>query len=282
MPDEAIGLRLMTPADFPLGMRLKEIAGWNQTQADWMRMLTLAGDGGFVAEYAGRPVGTAFACRFDRVGWIATVLVDPEHRRRGIGTRLVERAIAHLEQRGAISIRLDATPIGRPLYERLGFRLEYELARWEGAPARRPASAVAQVGAGQLGAIEDLDRQVTGTSREGLLRWLFQQQSGAMRGVWKGDSLLGYATWRAGSRAAMLGPAIALEPEPGQALMDAVLADRAGRPVYVDIPRDNEAAVRWAQSHGLVVQRPLFRMVRGQPVSDRPQCIWASSGPECG
>ena len=32
-------LRIMTMADIPAGMRLKEIAGWNQTAADWKRFL---------------------------------------------------------------------------------------------------------------------------------------------------------------------------------------------------------------------------------------------------
>ena len=28
-------IRVMTPADIPAGMRLNEIAGWNQTFEDW-------------------------------------------------------------------------------------------------------------------------------------------------------------------------------------------------------------------------------------------------------
>src|SRR4051794_33231462 len=48
-----IRIRHMTLADVPLGMRLKTAAGWNQVEADWLRMLALEPDGCFVAEWDG-------------------------------------------------------------------------------------------------------------------------------------------------------------------------------------------------------------------------------------
>ena len=270
-------------ADLPLGMRLKDQAGWNQTEADWRRLLALAPDGCFVAECHERPVGTAAACVFGRVGWIAMVLVDPAYRGRGIGTRLVEESIAYLERQAVRSIRLDATPLGRPVYEKLGFRVEYELARWEGVPPVRGVhQSTVLAGTDHLEAIAELDRQITGTARLRLIEHLFRQQPGAMRVAVGPEGLLGYASWREGSLAAYLGPAMALCAEAGQELADAMLAACAGRLVFVDVPRDNGPATRWAQSCGFAVQRPLIRMIRGEPVADRIACLWASSGPETG
>ena len=289
MSGDAIRLRRMDFADLPLGMQLKEQAGWNQTEADWKRLLALAlapapaADGGCVAEWHGEPVGTAVACAFDHVGWIAMVLVHPDYRGRGIGTCLVERSIAHLERLAVRSIRLDATPLGRPMYEKLRFRVEYALARWEGtAPVRSPPPRVVRVDADHLEAIAELDRRITGTPRARLLHHLFRQQPAAMRVVTGPEGLAGYATWREGSLAAQIGPAMALRAEIGEELMDAMLAACPGRRVFVDIPCDNALATRWAAARGLAVQRPLIRMVRGAPIADRPACLWASSGPECG
>jgi GNAT superfamily N-acetyltransferase len=283
MSSDVIRLRRMTTADLPLGMRLKDQAGWNQTEADWRRLFALAPDGCFVAECNNRPVGTAAACIFGRVGWIAMVLVDLAYRRRGIGTRLVEHSMAYLERQAVRSIRLDATPLGRPVYEKLGFRVEYELARWEGvAPVRGVRQGAVLAGSDQLQAIAELDRQLTGTPRLRLIEHLFRQQPGAMRVVVGSEGLLGYATWREGSLAAYIGPAISLRAEIGQELVDAMLAACAGRLVFVDIPWENGPATRWAQSCGFTVQRPLIRIVCGEPVADRPACLWASSGPETG
>ncbi len=283
MSGNVIRLRGMDAGDLPLGVRLKDQAGWNQTEADWQRLLALAPDGCFAAECGGQPVGTAVACVFGRVGWIAMVLVDPAYRGRGIGTRLVEHSIEHLDRQAVRSIRLDATPLGRPVYEKLGFRVEYELARWEGvAPVRCPPHRVARAEADQLEAIAEFDQQLTCTPRRRLLDHLFRQQPGAMRVVVGPEGLLGYATWREGSLAAFIGPAMALGAEVGQELVDAVLAACAGRSVFIDVPCDNGPATRWAQSCGFTVQRPFTRMVRGEPVADRPACLWASSGPENG
>lgn len=36
-----IRIRAMSLADVPLGLRLKEQAGWNQTEADWVRFIEM-------------------------------------------------------------------------------------------------------------------------------------------------------------------------------------------------------------------------------------------------
>ena len=44
----------------------------------------------------------------------------------------MEHALAHLDGERIRTVRLDATPLGRPVYAKLGFTAEYEVARWEG------------------------------------------------------------------------------------------------------------------------------------------------------
>src|SRR5574341_918485 len=125
-------IRAMTQADLAAGMRLKEQAGWNQIEADWRRLLVLGSEGCYVAEWDQVVVATTCTTVFEKIGWISMVLVDVAHRGRGIATQLMQHAIGHLEHEGVKTVRLDATPLGRPVYEKLGFVAEYELARWEG------------------------------------------------------------------------------------------------------------------------------------------------------
>ncbi|HUT88205.1 MAG TPA: GNAT family N-acetyltransferase [Thermoguttaceae bacterium] len=278
-----IHIRTMTDDDLPLGMRLRSQAGFNQTEADWRRFLDLQSDGCFVAELDGEPVGTVTNCVFGPVGWIAMLLVDERFRGRGIGTRLTEHALGYLDGRGVRTARLDATPRGRPIYEKLGFVAEYELARREGtASGGRSHDAVVALAREQLDAVVALDREVTGTDRRRLIERLYQERPEATWGFYAGDQLAGYLTVRDGTNAAQIGPGVALTDEAGRALGDVALEHCAGARVFVDIPTDNVAAVRWAESRGLAVQRYFTRMRRGEPVVDRPSQLWGSSGPEKG
>ena len=278
-----ITLRLMTPGDIELGMRLKGQAGWNQTPADWQRFLELEPNGCFVAEWDGRPVATTTTCTFGSVGWVGMVLVDESFRHRGIATQLVERALEYLDERGVRTVRLDATKFGQPVYERVGFVAEHDFVRFEGI-ARRPRgdSATLPAGLEQLGFLVDLDRHATGSDRERLLAYLVKETGATGRVVYLNNSIAGYLLLRPGSNAIQLGPGVAVTEEAGRSLADWALGHCAGQPVFIDIPFDNRAATEWAVERGLAEQRRFNRMFRGQPVGEDVSLIWASSGPEKG
>jgi GNAT superfamily N-acetyltransferase len=273
----------MSDADVPLGMRLKSQAGFNQTEADWQRFLDLEPGGCFVAELDGEPVGTAIAFVFDSIGWIAMLLVDEPVRGRGVGTRLTEHALAYLDAHGVRTARLDATPRGRPIYEKLGFVAEYELVRLEGvAVGGTRHDAVATLPPERLDAVVALDEEITGTSRRRLIEGLCRERPEATWVFPLDDEIAGYLTIRDGSNAVQIGPGAALSEGIGCRLGDAAMAHCEGQRVCLDIPTENVAAVRWAESKRLSVQRSFTRMRRGEPVLDRPSQLWASSGPEKG
>lgn len=53
--------------------------------------------------------------------YIMNMYVAPEHRRKGIATKLLDLLIADSKERGIDHITLEATQIGRKLYENYGF-----------------------------------------------------------------------------------------------------------------------------------------------------------------
>src|SRR5258707_15861127 len=173
-------LRTMTEADIPVGMRLKEISGWNQTAKDWKRFLTASPNGCFVAEEVdARVVGTAATISYeDKFAWIGMVLVAPEFRGQGIGTRLLERTIEFLDSARIPTMKLDATPLGKPLYEKLGFVTEYEIERLilkrgpEQLQDVRNSSAQELLTNAQFEMILARDRELFGADRSSILRSL--------------------------------------------------------------------------------------------------------------
>jgi len=77
---------------------------------------------GFVAEADGRPVGAAMvdvSTGVGVVGWVGTV---PEYRRRGIGDAVTRAATNAGFALGARLVSLQASPMGLPLYQKLGYR----------------------------------------------------------------------------------------------------------------------------------------------------------------
>src|SRR4051812_32624882 len=140
-----LSIRNLTDSDVPSALALSRAAGWNQTVNDWRRMIAMQPEGAFLGVWSGAPAGTVLAIIYDRVAWIAMMLVDQKLQRRGIGATLIRHALAFLKNRGVNCVRLDATPVGQPLYELLGFRAEYVLARHAGVPAMADEPAAARV-----------------------------------------------------------------------------------------------------------------------------------------
>jgi ribosomal protein S18 acetylase RimI-like enzyme len=134
MSPPVIRVRRLTRTDLPFADTVRALAGWNQTVDDWRRLLRHAPTGCFLAEWNGAPAGTATTTVYGRdLAWIGMVLVHPDYRRRGIGWALLQRCVEHLQERGVRCIKLDATPLGKTMYDRLGFRDEWTLSRWVGS-----------------------------------------------------------------------------------------------------------------------------------------------------
>ena len=124
-------LRVMTEQDVAGGLHLNTLSGWNQTAADWQRFLKNSPHGCFVMEDDGKIEGTATTINYgNRFAWIGMVLVDPEYRKQGIGTQLLKKTVEYLDEENIRSMKLDATPQGKPIYTKLGFVEEYEIERW--------------------------------------------------------------------------------------------------------------------------------------------------------
>ena len=260
-------IRLLTTDDLDEAFGLSATAGWNQRIADWRMLLQLAPAGAFTAVAGDRIVGTAIGIDYGTFGWIAMMLVDPAWRGRGVGARLLEAAIGAVSP--GIPIRLDATPLGRPLYQRFGFADESQLTRHVADATRSPiertlaghAPDVRRLTPADLPRVIAHDDQVFGARRQVLLEW-------ALGGAPQYAHVIGsgagthYCFGRPGRLFDQIGPVVA-DDESAAALVSAALAAAEGRAVVVDAFDRHTGFTGWLVSHGFTAQRPLFRMQRG-------------------
>jgi GNAT superfamily N-acetyltransferase len=276
----------MTTRDIAGGVRLNTLAGWNQTDADWSLFLLASPHGCFVMEDGSKVVGTVATIPYERrFAWIGMVLVDPEYRSRGIGTELLRQAIEHLDDAGIPTLKLDATPQGKPLYEKLGFVNEYEIERWSlrrTVEESRVASAEIAP-APRLSEILAYDRQIFGADRSSLLRSLAERAPALTLAVGRGTPLQGYAFGRRGLFADHLGPWTAGDRDTAKMMLEDFLRRSSRDTIIVDALPSNKAAGELLCHDGFAIVRPLTRMYRGpNTFPGKPESLCAILGPEFG
>jgi len=283
----ALALRRMNSADIPAAHELRRLANWNQTRLDWAGYLAFEPQGCWVAEQGGEVVGTATTVTYGkRAGWIGMVLVHPGRRRGGIGTALLRAALDYLVQQGVGCIKLDATPMGRPVYLPLGFKDEYAVSRYE---AVVPAGInftpdAAPLTAADLSAVCAFDEPIFGAERSRILQALSRRNPQWCFVVRNQGNVAGYLIAREGEQAVQIGPWLARDATAGEVLLRALLSQLAGRRVFVDGPHPNAAVAGMMTKYGFTVQRSFLRMGRGdQEVAvGLPSAVFGTAGAEKG
>lgn len=131
---------LPTGADLPPGLRVRVASGredieaygrvdappWREVTLGIARTVSQFPD--FVmllGEVEGVPVATSMAVITGGLVGVYNVQVQREHRRRGLGRAMTAAALAVGRERGATAGALQATAMGEPLYQSMGFKTLY-------------------------------------------------------------------------------------------------------------------------------------------------------------
>jgi GNAT superfamily N-acetyltransferase len=281
---ERLEIRLLTEADIPAAMKLKDSAGWNQTENDWRCLLELEPSGCFAAEINGELVATTTTTTYEEVlAWIGMVLVQPERRRQGIATRLLTTALEYLKDKVA-TIKLDATPAGKFVYEGFGFKTEGLIERWtrnadSHDTGRNDGPTLDNETFRELIA---LDTAVFRANRSKLIELLAANScAGPVVKRAEDGALSGYAFSRKGSKADYVGPFISQDATVGP-LLDQLLAKMTGRSLYFDFNTSSICDSAVLAERGFKKERELIRMHYGEPSASTSSFVIGIAGPEVG
>ncbi|BDG75276.1 GNAT family N-acetyltransferase [Roseomonas fluvialis] len=267
-------MRTLTPDDLPRAAALSRLVGWNQVERDWALFLQ-EGAGCTVDDGRDALGATAAVIRYgDSLAWISMVLVRPDLRRQGHATALMRWATGALD--GVRCAALDATPAGREVYARLGFRDLWGFARWS-LPAALPlAPGPRLLRDADWPAVLALDAAAFGAPRAALLRD-FAARSPAF--VLEGGA--GFVLTRDGARGPQVGPVVARDGAAACALVAAARAALPGAAV-IDLPDARAGLADWIATHGGTLQRPFTRMALGAATPGDATLLAAVAGPEFG
>jgi GNAT superfamily N-acetyltransferase len=258
----------MVPADLQQAVNLSQAAQWNQTEADWQRVLNLADC--FCIELDGQVVASASAIVYGKreLAWIGMVLTLPEHRGKGLASTLMRATLDHCSD--VSCVKLDATEAGAPVYRKFGFEDECIVERWSRpASAPCPTSDLTSGGHADL----DLDRQAFGTDRAALLA-SFENVCATGNG---------FAMHRPGRQAAQFGPCVSETYESAQQLAAWATGQYPQTPMFWDLFESHPASREIAHSLRFAPARRLLRMtLAGKNIDHDPSLIYAMSGFEFG
>ena len=189
--------------------------------------------------------------------------VHPDAQRQGIGLALMQFVLARLEQQHVPLVTLDASAMGRPLYDRLGFVPYDETLIFErqGMPANPGSLAnVHPLSDQDLDELAALDTPVFGADRRKVFQALlkvFPERAFLLRDA--GGQMEGYLV----AQKNRIGPWVMLQPEHADALLKAALALPYTGTVSLAVPSSNREAMELLQRRGFTPVRANRHMGRG-------------------
>ena len=256
--------RPFTPDDIGAAHALSSELNWPHRADDW-RFVADAGKG-FVAEDENGVIGTALCWKYGSdTASLGMVIVSPGQQGRGIGRRLMELLLAELGERTTL---LHATPAGKPLYEKLGFREIGTLNQHQGAAFQPPlvslppGERLRPLGSNDAPRLIELASRASGLDRSDLLPALLDVASGIA--LDRDGELLGFALFRRFGRGYAIGPVVAPDSDASsraKALISHWLALNAGMFVRIDTPGDSGLS-DWLAGLGLARVDTVVKMAR--------------------
>ncbi len=237
--------------------------GWTTKRQDAENLLTYEPLGCFVAEIDGELVGSVTTTKYTHFGWVGMLLVKEKFRRQGIGTNLMQTAIRYLFENGVDTVRLEADPLGLPLYKQLNFRKECDSLRWyrEG-PKLTKTTGVRKATLADLDRIHRLDRRAFGDDRRRILTRFFERSYFTL--VLDNEPERGMLMARDSSHGTIFGPFIADSVVVADKLLRAGLGLQKSQTVLVGVQSTHQRASTLMEQYGFECKTVLTRMFYGQ------------------
>jgi len=268
-------------------MGLKNAEGWNQTEKDWELLIDYPDSVNLVALWEDQIVGSVCGINYDNsVAWIGMMLINKDFRGKGISRILLTEAIQKLEK--CTSIKLDATPAGRPVYVKFDFKDEYTLHRMTN-PAVAPISTTDDspeatlIKPGDLPELAAFDKEVFGADRTLLMEHLQKSHPDLSWLIKENGRIVAYCLGRRGVKFVQIGPVYALSENLAKSLICSSIGSISGGAAVVDIQAGKLKLKRWLEDAGFTSQRPFERMyLKNNPHPGIIENQYLIGGPELG
>jgi GNAT superfamily N-acetyltransferase len=251
-------IRRLDVGELDACVRLATSRHWHPERHKW-GLLFQVGEVYGIDDPAGGLAGVVVLTRFGtEVTGVGMMLVAERYERRGLGTRLMTHVLA--EARTA-SVWLTATDMGRPLYEKLGFRVIGRCTAYVGRFEPRPDRVSRLVSTEDIPALVGLDTAVFGASRADVLTRLpaFADEVRVVDGP---DGPVGYGACWSNTGMSVVGPVVAADEDMARSLIADLAGNVAGN-VRLDLDHSRPELLDWVLENGFEQRFSTAVMIHG-------------------
>lgn len=260
-------IRNMNHSDIDFAFHCTNSEGWaSETKESFEAFLSFDRDGCFIAEHDNQNIGLCLAIKYKHSGFIGELIVIPEMRGKGFGSKLFNHSIEYLKSAGISNIYLDGDLEAVPIYEKAGYRKICKSLRFVGKLKGQEHTHVRKTSKDDLSKICDIDNDLFGEDRSFFLKHYFGLFPDFSFVLGIDNKIYGYIFARPGVDVISVGPFAALPCDINPVVLLERLALAIGNKVLrIGILDKNTKAVGLIKSLGSFEEKvPCWRMVLGQ------------------
>lgn len=227
----------------------------------------------FIQIQDNKVVGTGNVLIKENIGWLGNIIVDENHRGKGLGYEMTKFLVDFLTRKKCDTQLLIATELGEPIYRKIGFKklTEYQSFDSEEGIDYSPVPSIRKLEQADLESVYRLDRYVNAENRSHLIDKYYKNGFGYFN---RNKELLGFYLPEFGR-----GLVLSQDEEAGIELLKLKHTQKGKRTLT---PIENQAGITLLENSGLKKGDKSSKMVLGKENKWIPENIYSYGSGYCG
>jgi len=176
-------IHLLSEKDAVAAFQISSKLHWGNTVENWQQDISSSKVYAFGITHLksdGKElIATAVAVPFENKIRMMDILVHADYQRQGFGKTLFKRLLKSISTLKSPCIELEASSLGKPMYEQFGFKVDYEVSSFskkidKDASRAQKTVEIPSISQEQLNQVIELDRKAFGASRANLISHLYK------------------------------------------------------------------------------------------------------------
>ncbi len=257
-------IKTMNREEIDIAIEWASKEGWNPGLYDANCYFSADQNGFLIGRLGDEPIATISVIKYDdSFGFLGFYIVKPEYRGKGYGIQIWNVGLKYLK---GLNIGLDGVVAQQENYKKSGFKLAYRNIRYQGIGGGNSPknSEIVKLSTLPFETIDTYSQPFFPANRSQFTKlWINQPECNAL-GIMQKGKLAGYGVIRKCYNGYKIGPLFADNPELSESLFWALKSKiSSSRPIFLDTPEVNIAAVALAEKYSMKVSFETARMYTG-------------------